>query len=169
MKSRLPSTRQSWDTSRHRSGVVHAHAGRLCARRGGEVVAARAPLSTHYKYCVALHRRPSPGAAQGRKIRYQRKPEGWSLTTKGPTMTADLIRRIRAYQRGESQEITRILIDDIAALQAPAEGMGLTDEQANALAAFYDVSPGTVHDIYALSKPKAASDAQGDAGWHGSG
>ena len=74
---------------------------------------------------------------------------------------ADLIRRIEAYQRGESQEITRILIDCIAALQAPAEGdAGLTDEQANALAAFYDVSPGTVHDIYALSKPKAASDAQ---------
>ena len=76
-------------------------------------------------------------------------------------MTADLIRRIEAYQRGESQEITRILIDCIAALQAPAEGdAGLTDEQANALAAFYDVSPGTVHDIYALSKPKAASDTQ---------
>ena len=55
-------------------------------------------------------------------------------------MTADLIRRIEAYQRGESQEITRILIDCIAALQAPAEGdAGLTDEQANALAAFYDV------------------------------
>lgn len=35
---------------------------------------------------------------------------------------AALIRRIEAYQRGESQEITRILIDCLAALQAPAVG-----------------------------------------------
>lgn len=35
---------------------------------------------------------------------------------------AALIRRLEAYQRGESQEITRILIDCLAALQAPAVG-----------------------------------------------
>ena len=84
--------------------------------------AARAPFSTHYKPAWRFDGRLQALRKAG-KIRYQRKPEGWSLTTKSPPMTADLIRRIEAYQRGESQEITRILIDCIAALQAPAEGM----------------------------------------------
>ena len=85
-------------------------------------------------------------------------------------MTADLIaKRLRhhaATLRTNSLPLSDLIpllcqAADALDTQSPAEGdAGLTYEQAEAIAAFYDVSPGTVHDIYALSKPKAASDTQ---------
>lgn len=47
--------------------------------------AARAPFSTHYKPAWRFIDGRLQALRKAGKIRYQRKPEGWSLTTKEPT------------------------------------------------------------------------------------
>ena len=94
---------------------------------------------------------PAPEGADWTDVRMELEASG----------RADLSAWVASKLAAPAPQAAPATVKDSLTAQSPAEGdAGLTDEQANALAAFYDVSPGTVHDIYALSKPKAASDTQ---------
>ena len=94
---------------------------------------------------------PAPEGADWTDVRMELEASG----------RADLSAWVASKLAAPAPQAAPATVKDSLTAQSPAEGdAGLTDEQAEAIAAFYDVSPGTVHDIYALSKPKAASDTQ---------